>query len=104
MITMDTLPEMLEETGLKFAYHHWERPPTPPYGVYLDDYTDNYGADDGVYHPITHVRIEIYQLRRDRAVEKALENVLYQHEIWWDRETTYIESERLYQTTYEIEV
>lgn len=98
------LDEILKETGVPFTFHHWENPGPPPYGVYLDDYTENFAADNISYFEISHCNVEIYTRQRDPEVEKKIEKVLNQHEIYWDRMCSYIESESLYQTTYEIEV
>lgn len=103
-MTYDELYQILEPTGIPFEIHHWERPPAPPYGVYFDDYTDNFGADDRVYCQITHFCVELYQLHRDRALEQKIEAALDAADRFWDRVVEYIDSERLYQTRYEIEV
>ena len=44
-MTYQELYDILAQTGLPMALHHWEHPPKPPYGVYYDDYTDNFAAD-----------------------------------------------------------
>ena len=98
------LDKILKTTGLPFTFHHWEHPPKPPYGVYFDDYTDNFAADNMVYVQISHCNIELYSSQRDTEDENKIETVLDEAEIYWDKTRTYIESERLYQTTYEIEV
>lgn len=103
-MTYDDLLAVLQPAGLPWAYHHWDAPPLPPYGVYLDDETENFGADDSAYYEITHFRLELYALQRDRTVEQKVEAALDAAHIFWDRETQHIESEGLYQTTYEIEV
>ena len=48
------LDEILKETGVPFTFHHWENPGPPPYGVYLDDYTENFAADNLSSFAISH--------------------------------------------------
>ena len=103
-MTLDQLRTILTATGLPAALHHWDHPPKPPYVVYMDDSTDNFAADNVAYLEITNYWVELYDNRRNRAAEKKIEDALTAAGIFWDRETDYIESERLYQTRYEIEV
>lgn len=101
---MEELLKILDQIGIPFAYHHWEKPPPLPYGVYLYDSTDNFGADDKVYLVIESAQVEIYTTGHDQALQDKTEAVLEANQIYWDRDTAYIESERMYQTVYEIEV
>ena len=103
-MTYQKLLHLLEPTGVPFAYHHWERPPKPPYGVYFDDYSDNFSADCAVYLEVDHMIIELYQSQRDRALEARIGAALTAAGIYWERDAQYLPTERLYQTTFEIEV
>lgn len=103
-MTLDDLQALLSETGLPFAYHHWEAPPSPPYGVFLDPGSDNFMADDRVFLPVSQVQIELYAKVRDQAAEAAVEQVLDEAGIPYEKGGAWIPSERLYQTVYEIEV
>lgn len=103
-MTFDDLSGLLKGTGIPFAFHHWQKPPRPPYGLYLSLGTDNFGADDVTYHVIEQAAVELYTVGRDRAAMAKVERVLDGAELFWDRGTEYIEELRLYQTRYEIEV
>ena len=103
-MTYETLESILRVTGFPITYHHWATPPQPPYLIYLDDYTDNFGADDAVYHEVTHFLIELYVLQRDRDLERKVEAALDAAGLYWNRISAYIEEEGLYQLSYEIEV
>lgn len=93
-----------EGMGIPFAFHHWDKPPAMPYGVYFDDSTDNFGADGGVYHVVRHFNIELYTRQREPAREAQLEALLDGAGFYWDKDAAYIGSERFYQIAYEIEV
>lgn len=103
-MTYQEIYDILAQTGLPMALHHWEHPPKPPYGVYYDDYTDNFAADNIAYHTIQHVWVELYAPRRSREAEEKIEAALTGAGLYWDRSSDYIESERLWRTRYEMEV
>lgn len=95
---------LLAPLGVPFTFHHWEKPPAMPYGVYFDDSTDNFEADDIAYVIIRRFYIELYVRQRDPALERRLEGILTAEGLYWDKDQAYIESERFYQVAYEIEV
>lgn len=90
--------------GIPFAFHHWDKPPAMPYGVYFDDRTDNFEADNIAYCVVRHFVLELYTRQRDPALEDRMEAVLGGAELFWDKDAVYVDSERFYQISYEIEV
>ena len=90
--------------GIPFAFHHWDKPPAMPFGVYFDDRTDNFEADNIAYYVVRHFVVELYVRQRDPALEELLEGVLDGAELAWDKDAVYIDDERAYQISYEIEV
>lgn len=104
-MTYEELHKLLSDgLGIPFAVHHWDKPPAMPYGVYFDDRTNNFGADSRVYHVVRHFLIELYTRQRDPELESRAEALLDGAELYWDKDATYIDSERFYQISYEIEV
>lgn len=103
-MTYQDLESLLAPLGVPFRFHHWEKPPQMPYGVYFDDYTDNFEADDIAYVVIRHVNIELYVRQRDPELESRLEDILTGAELYWDKDSAYVDSERFYQIAYEVEV
>lgn len=103
-MTYQKLEQLLALLGIPFAFHHWDRPPQMPYGVYFDDSTDNFEADDIAYAVIRHFNIELYVRQRDPDLESRLEDILTGTDLYWDKDVSYIESDRAYQISYEIEV
>ncbi len=93
---------LLKTTGLPVAYHHFTSPPSPPYIVYLFSYSSNFGADNRVYNKQSNYQVELYSTKKDPASEKLLEDLFDEHDIYWEKTETYIESEDLYQVLYEI--
>ena len=103
-MTYQEMEELLAPLGVPFSFHHWEAPPPMPYGVYFDDSTDNFEADDTAYAVIRRFNIELYVRQRDPALEGRLEDILTAADLYWDKYAAYIDSERFHQIAYEIEV
>lgn len=97
-----TLANLLKTTGLPVAYHHFIKPPAPPYVVYLSSHSSNFGADDKVYSKSPNYQVELYTTKKDLASEKLLEDLFDDNDIYWEKTETYIKSEGLYQVLYEI--
>lgn len=103
-MTYQGLEQLLAPLGIPFTFHHWERPPKLPYGVYFDDSTNNFEADNIAYVVIRNFNVELYVRQRDPDLEGRLEDIFNKAELYWDKDAAYIESERFYQIAYEIEV
>lgn len=102
----EKIMEMLEETGLPVAYHHFEEgeAPDPPFIVYLSPGSDNFSADGKVYFKIKELDIELYTDKKMPELEERLENILDAHSFFYEKTETYIESEKMYEVLYETEV
>ena len=70
-MTYDELLAILARTGIPWAYHHWDKPPVLPWGVYLSDGDDSFFADDRTYFLSSGIRLEVYSLTRDPALDQA---------------------------------
>lgn len=103
-MTSGELGDSLEQTGYPVVYHHWESPPKLPYIVYLYTDADNFGADDKVYSKFDNYQIELYSDRKDVQAENKLEEVLDSADLFYDKSEMYIESEKLYEVLYEIQI
>lgn len=98
--------EMVKSVGLPAAYHHFEegQSPEPPFLVYLYPGTDNFSADGTVYQGVNQLDIELYTDKKDLESEKGVEAVLREHGFFYEKNETYIESEKMYEVIYEMEV
>ncbi|MEN0650584.1 hypothetical protein NSQ82_16495 [Caldifermentibacillus hisashii] len=106
-MTVLELVNILKATGYPVAYSHFESTetnpaPDPPFICYVIPDTDNFKADNKVYHKISNVDIELYTDYKDFEAEQKLEDLLELYEIPWDSYETYIESEKMYQKLYEV--
>lgn len=99
---MEELLQILNETQIPFAYHHFAEgeSPEPPFICYLLPGSNNFSADGKVYYKINEVHIELYTDLKDLAVEQQLEDVLDERGIFYNKSETWIESEKLYEVLY----
>ena len=103
---MEELLQILSETQIPFAYHHFAEgeSPEPPFICYLFPGSNNFSANGKVYYKINEVHIELYTDLKDLAVEQQLEDVLDEHGIFYNKSETWIESEKLYEVLYTFEM
>lgn len=102
-MTFEELGQLLNTTEIPFAFHRWEAPPEGTYGVYFDNGSANFFADDAVYLPITGAIVELYTTERFSAEEKTLETALAGF-AWEKSPPVYLDDLRRYQISYEFEV
>ena len=65
---------------------------------------NDFKADDSNYQAIRQLTIELYCDNKDFALEKAVEDVLSSNGFVFAKSEEYIDSEKLYMTTYDTEV
>lgn len=64
----------------------------------------NFSADGIVYQAINELDIELYTDRKDLEAEKKVEAVLREHGFFYEKTETYLESEKMFEVLYEMEV
>lgn len=105
-MTHEDVLEMMEEMGLPFAYDHFVEgeAPKPPFLVFLYPKAVNFAADGIAYFKVNQLDIELYTDLKQPEVEEQIEVVLLKHGIFYGKREVWIESERLYEVLYEMEV
>lgn len=90
----------------KVAYRAFpeKKAPKLPYICYYEEGTSNFFADNMVFPPISNVDIELYTSKKDKSSEALVEAELNKAGIPWERTETYIDSEKMYQITYFIDI
>ena len=103
---MEKLIEIMNKTGLPFAYDHFAEgeSPDPPFICYLVPNSDNFSADGKVYYKINEMHIELYTDCKDLSAEQKLEDVLDAYDIYYEKSEVWIESEKLYEVLYTFEM
>lgn len=90
----------------KVVYNAWpvgEAPPLP-YMCYYSTGADNFGADNKVYNSNRNVRIELYTRSKDLTTEAAVETALNGVGLYWTRDESYIDDEKVFMTIYEVTI
>ena len=105
-MTYEEIHEMMQEIGLPFAYHHFAEgeSPAPPFVIFLSPGENTFSADNVKYHSFKKLDIELYTDKKSPETEKMVEEILQEHEIFYQKSELWIESERLYEVLFEMEV
>ena len=105
-MTYEEISEMMQEIGLPFAYHHFAEgeSPDPPFTLFLSPGENTFSADNLMYVSFKRLHSELYTDEKSPDAEERVEEVLHQHNIYYTKSETWIESERLYEVLYTLEV
>lgn len=106
-MTLKELYEILDETfPNKVAYNFFPvgEVPEMPFICLIETRTDNFGADNKVFHKRHNVDIQLYTETKDLTTEQTLEDALDSVPIFYNASDTYLDDEKCYERTYEIEV
>ena len=103
-MTSEELKAQLESTGLPVEYGRFKKPPSPPYIVYLRTSSENISSDFKVHGNRPTYAIELYTNEKDPAAEANVEAILENIDPDYTTDETYIDSEKLFEVRYEIEI
>lgn len=105
-MTIEQINAMVEEIGLPFAYYEFpeDTAQVPPFVVWFLSRDDDLYADNINYCDIEQLNIELYTSEKDFELEAQVEAVLKNHDISYHKESSKIDSEKIWQTSYESEV
>ena len=94
----------LKKMGFPVAYSHYAEGDVPksPYIVIQGMGSNNFSADGIVYHEIEDTNIELYCDKKDQETEKKISDFLTENKIYYEKTETYIKSEKMIQTVFEI--
>lgn len=93
---------MVEELGIPSAYYQFadNTDLAPPFVCYFFTPSNDLSADNINYVRVEKLNIELYTDVKDFALEKQLEQILTEHEIFFAKEETNLDSERMHETIY----
>jgi hypothetical protein len=95
-----TFEKMLDEIGIQYAEVEFSGAVSPPYMAYIPS-SEMICADSTDVFENETIRLELYRSRKDKASEKAVENVLDSHGIAYSKERVWIGGDqRVYQVAY----
>lgn len=93
------------ENGIKIPYSHFDfdREVEPPHLMSTEINSDNFIADNKIYFEKCNARLELTTDSRDRELEKRIEEEIL-FDIIWEKEITYIQSEKVWNISYFFEI
>lgn len=105
-MTLQEVNNMVESIGLPYAYFQFpERTgQAPPFICFFYTNSDDLYADNSNYQDIRRLNIELYTSTKDFALEKTIEDTLKLNGFSYYREENFIETEKIWQIAYEMEV
>lgn len=97
---------IMKEMKIPFAYDHFAEgeAPDPPFINFLYPRSDNFAADGSVYYKKNVLNIELYGDKKSTELENKVETMLDKHGLFYNKSEVWIESERLYEVLYQMEV
>lgn len=105
-MTTKEVAAMVEEIGVPYAYYQFpeDTGQETPFICFFYSYNNDVKADNRNYQKIERLIIELYTDNKDFDLEHAVETVLASHGLVWSREEEWIESERMLEVVYEMDV
>lgn len=91
-MTLKELNSLLKQTRMPVGYGYFNKPQSLPYILYRVSYSNNFGADNSVYHPINHIQVELYTKDKDLTAEGKVEQAL--SSLFWQKSESYIEDQQ----------
>ena len=105
-MTHKEISDMIKAIGLPYA--HYELPDNteqePPFICFYYPDSDDLYADNVNYVGIRRLYVELYTDEKDFEQEAAVETALNSNGLSFRKSELYIDSERMYQITYSMEV
>lgn len=103
-MSLEEFKSLLKTTGLPVAYYAFpeKNAPTLPFICYLVAFTNNFCADGKVYEKNNCIQVELYTKKKSHETEGKVEEAL--SPFYWDKTETYLETEKCFKITYELEV
>lgn len=105
-MTTQEVATMVAEIGIPSAYYQFpdNTEQATPFVCFFYSGDNDFKADDSNYQKIEHLIIELYTDNKDFALEATVESVLASHGMVWTRDEEWIESERMLEVVYEMDV
>ena len=105
-MTHTEVATMIASIGLPYAYYEFpdDTEQEPPFVLFYYPQSDDLYADNQNYVGITQLNIELYTDEKDFDLESTVESVLAESGLTYTKMETRIDSERMWQILYHMEV
>ena len=95
---------LIASFGFTWQYSHFSKVPDTPYVVYYYPSENDVHADNSNYVNKRQLFVELFTKSKDEASEAKIEAKLKAAGLSWYKQTDFLNDEKLFQTTYEMEV
>ena len=105
-MTTQEVATMIAGIGEPYAYYQFPegtQQATPFVCFFFSDDND-FKADDSNYQKIEHLIIELYTDNKDFELEATVEAALAEQDLVWTRSEEWIDTERMLEVIYEMDV
>ena len=105
-MTTQEVAAMVAEIGVPTAYYQFPEGTgqATPFVCFFYSGDNDMLADDSNYQKIEHLIIELYTDNKDFELEHTVESVLTSHGMVWTRAEEWIDTERMLEVVYEMDV
>lgn len=105
-MTRQEIATMIAGIGLPYAYYQFPEGTGQklPYIVFYYSNTADMYADQTNYQNIEQLNIELYTEEKDFSKDAAIESTLVANGLTYYKESNYISDERMWQTSFEMDV
>lgn len=105
-MTPAQVKSMIDAVGIPSAYYQFADATgqQPPFICYFFTSANDMSADNINYCRIERLNIELYTDVKDFALEKSLEQILTANEIFFAKDETNLDSERMHVTVYQSDI
>lgn len=104
MAELNTALQSITGFEKKVAYRAFPvgKAPKLPFICFLATSTDNFDADNIVYHVVQGVDIELYTKEKSETTEALIESKLAELNLVWDKYEEWLDSEECYEIVYSV--
>ena len=101
-MTFKQVAKMIKDIGLPFSYYQFNNDTAvaPPFICYFYTGDNDLLADNSNYQKIENLVVELYTDEKDFANEALIETALNDAGLVYNREESYLDSEKLYMVIY----
>ena len=105
-MTRKEVAQMVDSIGLPYAYYQFDEDTAqaPPFVVFFFSSSNDLYADQTNYQRIDSLSIEFYSSEVDFDTEETIEGILNDAGLTYYKEQSFIDSEKIWQTAYDMEI
>lgn len=103
-MTKKEIAAMVDAIGIPSAYRVFKEPQDLPYAIFIYEENDDIVADGTNYQEVVNLSLYLYTATKDFDLEAKTEGILNGAGLVFSKMEDYIDTEQMYQITYESEV